>query len=132
MDAMTRELQLRPPAELLIAPYHGRHQLMAQATGLSKAGRIEIIRARPTWNEQEQRWELPVRRLRSASPWPRRLTIAGSVLGFLAIIGWVLSTLTGTALAVLCLAALAGLAALVHHGRRPSVTTTVFVQTKVR
>lgn len=137
MEPMSRELLVRRPAavrpyQVLTGSYHQKHALVAQAQKLSRAGRIEVLQARPEWSPRAQRWELPVRELAAPSPWPRRLLVLGGVGGFLLALLWLLSTLTATALAVLCATALAGLALILRAGRRPSISVTTITQTKIR
>lgn len=141
MDDLNRELQLRRPADvrpmqLMTAPYHGRHELMANVQKLSARGAIRPIQARPIWNPDSGRWELAVRRLRPESRAPRALKLTLAIfipIGMLSTLSWwVLTALTPHALAVLCLAALVSLFALARAGRRPGVRVTTITTTEIR
>lgn len=141
MDDLThRELAGRRPAEviphkrIMVAPRHGRHQMIAAARKAAERGEIRILASRATWSEQWEQWELPVQQLyRRPVPWWRTRWFAIcavlSVLGSLAGLGyWVLSSLAAAPLALFCVAVIFGLAALLRAGRRPRVIVTQRVE----
>lgn len=123
--------------EVMIAPYHNRSVLMAEARRMSRRGDIRILAERPVWREERQLWVLPIRRVRPAPPrWTRGAIITGSVLtGIATLLGlgwWLLTSLSGTALFVLCSVAGATLLIWLRAAFRPRVQVTTITTVNIR
>lgn len=127
----------QPPAQFMTADRHGWHLLMARALKAQRRGWLEIEWDAPRWDQQSGQYLLKVRPIKDPPPAWRKYAIgAGLAMAALAGLGWLVwhavTALTSSALGILLLAVLAGLALLVHRGRAVDVTVVTTTRVRVR
>ncbi len=122
--------------EIMHAPYMSRWAVECEARQAEERGEVRRLRRNAVWSHERARWEIPIVRLRPARPpapaWRKPLLVAAAIatplLALSGALWWLANALSGTALVAFCAVVVAGLGALLFHGReKPSQAGAVAI-----